>query len=147
MIHFEQTISHQRSFSSVIVFIHESSVHAERLSPRCNLSMKFPVFYHFTTSNWKCSSKQLSSVSFWWFYDDADALKWIWFQTITKHRIGFVLCFRSNGTFLWLSFISSLSRGVIIIVSEAGDRTKKQLKFQSWVFRTVHAFWPWKLVH
>jgi hypothetical protein len=89
--------------------------------------MKFPVFYRFTTSNLK-----LSMFPFDGFCFIATLISWNGFcfkqfQTITKHRIGFVLCFESNGTFLWLSFIFSL-KSVIIIVSEAGDRTKKQLK-------------------
>jgi hypothetical protein len=39
MTHFQQTIKHKQSFSSVIISIHEVSVRSalnKRLSPRCN---------------------------------------------------------------------------------------------------------------
>lgn len=107
------------TFSVCDSFIKVSKISTQthwNLSARCNFfQWSFLFFYHFTTSNvLSAVQRKLSTLHRtdliilllrrW------DFVKWISFQTITKHRIGFMLCFRSNGIFLWLSFITSLSK-------------------------------------
>lgn len=138
VIHFELTIKH-KNFSSVIVFIHGVSVRSalvERLSPRLNFINEISCVLSLYDYQLKVQFEQkLSSI-----YDVAGSTSWILFQAITKHRFGFVLCFGSNGAFLWLSRIFSLAPSVIIIVSQPGDRTKKQLSSPAEAFGLAMRF-------
>lgn len=102
MIHFKQMIRHKRT---------EEKFRRNSKAYQCDaiLSMKFPVFYHFTTSKVQYTRKFQNCFGFDSFiatlmrFHEMDFVS----QTITKHRIGFVLCLKCNGTFLWLSSICS----------------------------------------
>lgn len=148
MIHFGQTIRHKWTFPRS--FMKTFVAHLTSLSTRCNfineiscllsrrmrsaVQKKLPMFLE--------NGFDLMILLRRWFHE----MDFVSNDNKASHRIRALFQFQSL-TGLSYDFLLSFLWNVIIIVSEAGDRTKKQLKFQSWVFRTSHAFWPWKLVH